>query len=581
VRSSPPGAAARIFLLYGASVLSFLFFCLATSAAGFFFGAPISSSHFYLAGALTLLFAVFSCSICPFRGRVLDSILVIALLLLTFGLSFEIARSFFDLSYDGQAYHQEAVIHLSKGWNPFHENLEEWQVNRMGRWLQHYSKGVWFWETILFKATGSLEGAKVFHPWLMTGAFFMVLSFFRHFRVIPFLPALLISLLAAFNPVAIYQSLSFYLDGQLMSLMLILIVILAFMYREPSPYFYFLLFMDIAVLVNVKLTAAMYVVILLAGYLVVLWIKGKRSSVLPVFGTAAAGLLLGLLVFGFSPYVTNTLQKGNPFYPALGTDRSDYTNPQFPANFQGRNSLSLLFFSIFAKSDNVRGNEKRAYLKIPFTVSPDELKAFTDTNAKQGGFGPLFGGAVLISFLIYTVALRRLSFFPFSMAHGKSADGRPSPEPADRSPIILGLFSSGVLFASSLINPASSLARFIPQMWLFPIFALLLAYSLKGKFLRFAGHLLLLTLLANNILIAGAYYSYNAKITKLYHERLKGFATASEETPLHFYFGHFRSSSMLRFDEFGIRYQVVETKKDCHQGQRILPNSIVLKCDPE
>jgi hypothetical protein len=581
MRSSPRGFAARILLVYGSSVLSFLFFCLLTSAAGFFFGAPISRFHFFLAGGLTLLFAAFSCSLFPFRRKVLACLLVVVLLLLSLGASFRVAGSFFDLSYDGQAYHQEAVIHLSSGWNPFQENLEEWQVNRMGRWLQHYSKGVWFCQAILFKATGDLEGAKAFHLWLMMAAFSMTLSFFLNYRVIALLPAILISLLAAFNPVAIYQSLSFYLDGQLMSLILILVVLLAFLYRQSGPYLYFLLFMDLAVLANVKLTAAMYAVMIVAGTLAILWIKKKRSLLLPVSGTAAAGLLLGLLVFGFSPYVTNTLQKGNPFYPALGTDRSDYTSPQFPANFQGRNSVSLLFFSIFSKSDNVRGNEKRAYLKIPFTVSRDELTAFTDTNAKQGGFGPLFGGAVLISFLILAAAGTRLPFFPFGGPSKRSPDGPPSPEAADRSPITLALFSSAVLFASSLINPASSLARFIPQMWLFPIVALLLAYSLKGKFLRFAGHLLLLVLLANNLLIAGAYYPYNAKITNLYRERLKGFAAASEENPPEFYLGHFRSSGMMRFDEFGVHYKVVEKREDCRQGQRILPNSIILKCNTE
>ena len=492
-----------------------------------------------------------------------------------------ISKNFFDLSYDGQAYHQEALIQLNRGWNPFYEQLTSPQSNNMHRWLNHYSKGVWFYAAMIFKVTKDIESGKLFHFWLMLAALFMTLSFLLRFETLSRSLAVLISLLVAFNPVSTYQSLSYYLDGQLMSLMIILFVVLGFIYRESKWIHYWFLLMVIPVLVNVKLTAGIYSGLILIGYLGMLWVKSKFEQFRKTLIYTLIAFLLGFLLFGFSPYITNTLQMGNPFYPALGTDRSDYTYPQFPANFIGKNSVYLLFYSIFSKSDNVRGLEKRAYLKIPFTVSKDELGAFIDTNAKQGGFGPLFGGGLLLSFLIIIGSLPSLYSTPHKTGPEKSdLGGEAMAAKRAFSPnIYLGLFCLALILATCLINPASSLARFVPQMWLSPIIAVLLAYSLKNKVIRILGHLILMVLVLNNVLIGYAYYSYNFKITRVYNQRLEKLAVISQENPIQFYFGHFLSSNTLRFDRFGIVYSIAGKKEECLNGQRILPSSIIMKCE--
>jgi energy-coupling factor transporter transmembrane protein EcfT len=372
------------------------------------------------------------------------------------------------------------------------------------------------------------------------------------------------------------------LDGKLMSLIVILVVSLGLIYRGMglNRFHYFLLFMTLSVLVNVKLTAGIYASLLVLGYLTILWFTKKIRVLRQVFTVSAGAFLLGFMIFGFSPYVTNTLSQGNPFYPALGTDRSDYTAPQFPSNFTGRNSAFLLFFSIFAKSDNVRGPDKIAVLKVPFTVSSDELRAFTDTNAKQGGFGPLFGGAILLTFLVFAGALIDLYR---SWGKPKRISDPTGPEAIQmgrQTNIGIGLFYSGLVLLSCLINPASSLARFIPQMWLLPIFAFFLAYLSKNRLIRFVGYVIIMTLILNNALVAFVYYRYNCEITRLYHQRLGEIARESKENPMQFHFGHFRTSNVLRFEELGIAFKVVDRKEECTNGQRILPNSIILKCTP-
>jgi len=140
------------------------------------------------------------------------------------------------------------------------------------------------------------------------------------------------------------------------------------------------------------------------------------------------------------------------------------------------------------------------------------------------------------------------------------------------------LFCLAVILVTCLINPASSLARFIPQMWLFPIFAFFLACHSNYKSIQIFGYLIVFALLFNNILIGITYYKYNLAITNLYNNRLEKMAAASKPDPIKFYFGGFKSSNTTRFDKFGINYEIIENKEDCNNGQRILPHSIILKC---
>jgi hypothetical protein len=576
-------AASMVLLIFGSGIVFFLFVTILFASTGFFFDVPITPYHLYISLFSHLAFIIACGFMFPFRHRLRVFVLLFGLWATSFYLSYEVSKSFFDLSYDGQAYHQEALIQLVRGWNPVYHQLSGSEANNMDRWLNHYSKGVWFYESVIFKVTQNIEAAKLFHIWLMMAAFSITFSFLLCFKGLPLWLAFLISLLAAFNPVSIYQSLSFYLDGQLMSLIVILIVTLGLIYRgrESNHFHYFLLFMTISILVNVKLTAGIYATILIVGYLTILWFTKKIEVLHEVFTVSAGAFLLGFIIFGFSPYATNTLSQGNPLYPALGMDRSDYTAPQFPSNFTGRNPAFLLFFSIFAKSDNLRGPDKTAVLKIPFTVSKDELKAFTDTNAKQGGFGPLFGGAILLAFFVFAAALINLY-----RLRGRPIRGHDLPDPErfeiDRKTNIgIGLFCSALVLSTCLINPASSLARFIPQMWLLPIFAFFLAYFSKNQLIRIVGYAIIMTLLLNNALVAFAYYKYNSEVTGVYHQRLGKMAQESKENPIKFYFGHFRTSNIWRFEQLGIIFEGVERKEECKNGQRILPNSIILKCTPD
>ena len=115
----------------------------------------------------------------------------------------------------------------------------------------------------------------------------------------------------------------------------------------------------------------------------------------------AAAVALGFAGVGFNPYVTNTIRHGHPFHPAFGRDaRPAVVTMHMPEDFQGRSRLTKLVRSIFSKSRNVRvsGERYRSELKVPLWIhNRHEVTTFASTSTRLGGWGPLFGGAVLIA----------------------------------------------------------------------------------------------------------------------------------------------------------------------------------------
>jgi hypothetical protein len=570
-----------IFEIFSAGILFFVFASVLSSSIGFLLGYPVTVYHFYFSVVGTVVFTFVS-SVRHLRGRLYAPFLIIvAFLLITFLLSLLVSRHFYDLSYDGQASHQEAILQLSNGWNPVYKQLEKYEANNMHRWLNHYTKGTWIYESLLFKVSRDIESAKLFQIWLIVASFFYTLSFLLRFQRFPGWLALALSLLVSFNPVAIYQSLSFYLDGQMMSLLVMMVVALAYIYRSGRSYDYFILLLILPILINTKLTAGGYAVIFFLGFFILLWLKRDLSKLRRTFLAGAIAAVIGFFVIGVNPFITNTVQKGNPFYPVFGPDHAAlYEDMNMAGNYIGKNSLVLLFYSIFSKSDNVRYRDSRAELKIPFTLKEGELKAFTDTNAKEGGFGPLFGGSIVISFVIITGGLIHLAQEGRKRKSARLGKGEYEGEVEKDSVMTfrIGCLSLATILGSCLINPVNSLARFVPQMWLFPIGASLLAFSFTSKWMKTAGLSLLIVLFLNNLLIGVTYLRYNMEVTRIYNERFTAWAVLSKESPLKIHFGHFKSSGKLRFEKFSIQFETVEDRDDCTGGARVLPNSILLRC---
>jgi hypothetical protein len=346
------------------------------------------------------------------------------------------AAAVYDLSWDGQVYHQEAVLALRGGWNPLHDG--PLSLDRPDNlWINHYPKGVWIAEAVLVAATSSLEAAKGIGLIVLIGAGALAHELMRARGARP-LVAWTAAIVLAGNPVALAQLGSFYLDGVTVGLLLAFLCLALHPRLRAEPAGMIGQAASLGFLLNTKFTSVIYVAILLLGLAAAfrqdLHDRKRR------WGTHAAALLVGVFALGFDPYVTNTIRHGHPFHPIMGAHPVDFLSIQLTPGFNQRPRLVRLLIATFARASN-HNDEPR--ITLPALSDPDQDASLAQADVRIGGFGPLWGGICVIGFALALVAIAR----------------------ASRSRAwLLG----ATIAASALLNPACWWARYVPQLWLMP-----------------------------------------------------------------------------------------------------------------
>jgi hypothetical protein len=130
---------------------------------------------------------------------------------------FTISGHFFDFSFDGQWYHQDAIIFFKNGWNPFYDSpiLDEIVSGKNANYINCYPKAPWTINACVYATTGAIEYAKFYQLVLLFASFFLSLHYLLRWFPLSILSAFLLSFVVAFSPVVVGQTHSFYVDGQL------------------------------------------------------------------------------------------------------------------------------------------------------------------------------------------------------------------------------------------------------------------------------------------------------------------------------------------------------------------------------
>ena len=459
------------------------FITLVLSALLFWIDIPISPYHLW-AGLLLSLAAGYYLA-----GDWRAWLIAIILLVITVSLGGIALAWCYDFSGDGQWYHLPGVLALAKGWNPFlAPQLGEWDtgfeqdLTNAAIYVQHYAKGVWIVAAAVYRATGQLEAAKIFNLLYLLAVYLITASFLGRLGLSR-VWAHTLALTTAANPVTLYQMTSFFVDGQLASLCTLSVVLSLDYFRQPRLKTLVLLGACVVLLINVKFTGLVYAVFLGGGFTVLAWLKDWWEEGRRYAAAGTASILLGSLVVGYQPYVTNVMFKGNPFYPAVGRDEAATaaTDGQFemwaPSEFLDMSRSEKLLRSILARSS---GAKSMPEWKIPFTVNKNELYIFFNTEPRFGGFGPFFGSILVVVLFVYIIS-------------------RKATKP-DRWKAGAGIAVLVVL--SVLPNPEAWWARLAPQLWLVPLILIsALALGASNWPRKIAGGLLIL-LLANSTLVA-------------------------------------------------------------------------------
>jgi hypothetical protein len=527
----------RLFSLAGSSFVVFYALLLVIHSAALFLRIAPNDTTMSLAVAGSLAYyAVIGRGIYRLRPARLG--LVLAGMIGIAALAFWLAGYFIDLSWDGRDYHQKAIRQLVDGLNPIYAELQPLDVYD-NVWLNHYPKGAWIAAAAVTGFSGNIEAGKLFNLLMIAAVFLIAFAYLLPKTKLRPWQAGLLALFLAANPVSVYQSLSYYVDGQVSSLFILLVLLLLLCLQSANAAHLLTLAAVIIVALNVKFTGTAYTLLLLAIFILASWwMKKKIPPLYRIWLVLGMAALLGIFFVGYEPYVTNTLNYRHPFYPLYGS--SDFNmefilDNQMPPNFETISRVERLARSIFSRSQNIVGRPS-GYLKFPLAVRISEITTFTGPDVRVGGWGPLFGAIVILA----AVCLLGLFFI-------------------SRRYALVALGMVAIILAISLLNSEAWWARYTPQLWLIPVIVLGALWLAEDKRAWLAGNLLALLMFVNIFLVSGAYAGWNTLSTRQVRTTLAELQQSGEKVML--YYGPLEAASM-RLQEYGIPYQWVERRED-------------------
>lgn len=515
----------KFLLSSGYSIIVLAVLIELISTIFFVSGIPISAFNFWVPLLATAIFLRFMSMYNQESTR--SDLWNLGLLAVIFIVGSFFSYLFYDVSYDGQAYQQEAIIQIANGWNPYRGIPVEGYVHDL--WINHLPKGSWVLSASFYKVTGFIETAKVFNFALLVSSCFITIG--TLYRLIPKQKAIVLitSLLLAANPVVLVQLTSFYTDGQVYSLLLIIFCLSVLLYKEFRIWELVMLCLSLLLLVNINFTALLYAIVVMVGFVIILFIGKKINLAKKIAGPIIATLIIGVFVVGYNPYVTNTIETGQPFYPVSGDNAIDIVTSNSPANFIDSNPIKNLARSLLSKSDN---QLTPSAVKIPFTVEKSEIQSFISPDVRVGGFGPLFGGTILLGFLVFLILLIQ-----------------------DRKLVWYILLPVIPLLLSILITSESWWARNTPQIWIFPLLVTLVAFLSKKKTPSILGVVILACLLINTLLVSTYHLKSQFEVSRNVETQLDELASRGELIHLKL---NNHLSNRIRFQEKNIKHDLVD-----------------------
>ena len=427
------------------------------------------------------------------------------IVLTVIGVALFLAAAFFDMSWDGLWYHQTAIYQMSHGWNPIRDPLHNF-VPHLQDWLRYYAKGPWYVALALFETTRNIEMAKA-APWIALAAMFFAVFATSIDCGMRRSNAILIAALVSLNPVVTCQLASYLVDGLLISFLACFVAAMIRWFRQPSLQVLVIAILSAVLCINTKLTGLVYLCFFIAagGFYILM---RRRDLLWHYLMIQIVSIVVGTVVFGFNPYVTNTIHRGHPFYPMLGTaaypslserGQDPIEMYETPHNMVGRNRFVRFAYAIFGRpgSQPFFQGENASFM-LPFDVGWRDFNIFYFHEVRISGFGPLFSGGLLIGLLLIYIALVR---------------------PGISREILILL--AGAIVLSVLISTHTWWARYGPQLWWLPIVAIIAGLSVPGwRVIRWCAYVLAVILLVNGVLVTIAHFRWEIEATRTTNEQM-------------------------------------------------------------
>lgn len=423
----------------------------------FALGLTISPYHFWIYSLLGIMIVVArgvttgKWSSCAVAGLCAFASVIICIL---------VSSGVLDSSWDGIAYHQVSIISFVKGWNPVYApHVVSWwnstfpekawlgdTVANAGTWTDHYPKASWVLGALASQAFDSLNASKWVQPFFCLLA---IITLYRSFVLLslPSYYALVTAAIAALSPIAIVQLGTNYVDGLLGSVLFIQIgAAISWYYKRLSTDLFILIFGCI-IGTNLKFTGAVYSASLLFVVVAAAFIFTERLIKSEVILLICGAMLV--LITSFQTYLYNLILDGNAFYPL---NVVDVMKGQISDAFLSLGRFSKFLHSTFLQTPGNIADLQKYHLTFPRLWHYKSISSSPDV--RMAGFGSLFGWSLLLSFLT-------LGYGIFAALKLKVFDQRHT--------ILICLMAWTL--ATTLINPEFWWARYVPQLWAFPILA--------------------------------------------------------------------------------------------------------------
>ena len=409
--------------------------------------------------------------------------------------------------------------------------------------MRHYPKGPWYAAAAIFQATGRVELGKAIDgtAWAALGCSVLGAALDAGVRRSR---AWALAILVALNPVVLSELTTFLVD-EIMFAFLVVAAASAWtcLAGQIRPAALTAGIVASIACINAKFTGLVFLCFVAA--FAALWCLWRQRERLGGFvSVAAIALLAGTCVWGYNPYVTNTIYRRQPFYPVFGTERYPGRNPELanehgetPKNLMGRGRLIRFGYAIFGRP----GNQPYAWgrdasLMWPFDARRGDLYAYNYHETRVAGFGPWFSGGLVLS---------------LGLGVWLAAADR-------RRGAALGLVA-GAIVASLLISRDLWWPRYGPQLWLLAIAPLAFAFEGRNRGRVAAAWILAGLLGANAAIVGGVRFRWETKASR----RLRGQFAEMRDSGLTYDVStrYFSVSADERLTEAGVRFHDVGDKR--------------------
>lgn len=423
-----------------------------------------------------------------------------------------ISSKIYDMTPDGTTYHKLAVGAMKNGWNPVWEDISNFNKDKGNpfdiykdnvnvKWVNTYAKGSEIYGATVYSFTKNIDSGKSFNIIFVYIALFISYSILKQMKISTW-KAIIISLVIAFNPISITQLTNYYLDGVLSISLFIIILYIMNNDILKNKYNYLILGMSIIWACSVKFTGLAFSGIfclsfyIYNNYLIIKKEKkffNKYTIKETIFYSIV--VFISIIIVGSSSYTKNLILYGHPLYPLYGKNHvENMVLMEMPKSMQKNNRIIIFAKGIFSKSENSSPSYSKdtnePEWKIPFTISKGELNNFVSPDLRIGGFGYFFGGVFIISIIGIIKCL--IHFYKNNEL-----------DKFNRHILIIL-----IIFALLFFLDGGYWARYIPYVYMIPVFVLINNYSKKDqyKYEKLLSSIISLFLILDSILILGVQF---------------------------------------------------------------------------